>query len=191
MTRDLARAGAWPALLTCGLAGLLAAAGCSSTSQTALPSWASALGAGVTVTAPARVAPGDGSPGAAVEGVLDAFAAKRYTAECAYLEPSAQAPCASGAAQLSSGSAPYTKNAAIGYVAIHGDEALVGTTGTFCSPDQTPQCFSNRDPAAIFSSGKPFSALWAEANKTSSQNAYMLVPCIEVGGKWYVYAPPP
>ena len=187
MTTDQARARAWPALLACGLAGLLTA-GCGSSPQTSQPPWAPALGAGVTVAAPAQVAPGNDSPGAAVEGLISAVGAKRYTAECAYLEPSAQAACTSGAAQLSSGSAPYTKDAAIGYVAIHGDEALVGTTGTFCSPGQTPECFTNHDPAAIFSSGKSFSALWAEANNTGSQNVYILVPCVKVGGKWYLHA---
>lgn len=187
MTADRAWARAWPALLACGVAGLLAAAGCGSSPQTSLPPWASALGAGVTVAAPAQVAPGNGSPGAAVEGLLAAVAAKRYTVECAYVEPSAQATCTSGAAQLSSGGAPYAKNAAIGYVAIHGDEALADTTGTFCSPGQTPECYTNDDPAAIFSSRKSFGTLWAEANNTASQNGYMLAPCVKVGGKWYLH----
>ncbi len=184
MTTARARARAWAGRLACGVAGLLAAAGCGSSP---LPSWASALGAGVTVAAPAQVAPGNGSPGAAVAGLLAAAGAKRYTAECAYVEPSAQATCTSGAAQLSPGSAPYIKNAAIGYVAIHGDEALVGTTGTFCSPGQTPECYTNDDPAAIFSSRKSFGALWAEANNTGSQNVYILAPCVKVGGKWYLH----
>lgn len=183
MMRNLAWAGA------CGLAGLLAIAGCGSSSgSSSPPSWAAALGSGVTVTAPAQASPGDGSPGAAVAGVFAAVGAKHYTAECTYLEPSVQSECKSGAAQLTSSNAPNLKNAAIGYTAIHGNEALVGTTGTFCVPGETPQCYTNNDPAAIFSSGKPFSTLWTDANKTSNANAYSLAPCIKISGKWYLYS---
>jgi hypothetical protein len=181
MMRNLAWAGA------CGLAGLLAVTACSSGSS-APPSWAAALGSGVTVTAPAQVSPGDGTPGAAVAGVFAAVGAKHYTAECTYLEPSVQADCKSGAAQLTSKNAPNLKNAAIGYTVIHGNEALVGTTGTFCVPGETPECYTNNDPAAILSSGKSFATQWTAANKTSSANAYTLAPCIEVNGKWYLYS---
>jgi hypothetical protein len=174
------RSGVGPALLACGLV----AAGCSSNSA---PPWASALGSGVTVTAPAQVSPGNGSPGAAIEGVFAAISAKNYPAECSYVEPSKQAACKSGAASLSSSTAPSFKNAGIGYVATDGDKALVGTTGRFCIPDQTPECYTNNDPAAIFSSKKPFSTLWTDANKNSTTNVYSLAPCIEIGGKWYLY----
>jgi hypothetical protein len=184
MTRILPRTAAWPALLACGLAGLLAAAGCSSSSTP--PAWASALGSGVTVDAPAQVSAGTGSPGAAVQGVFDAISSKKYVQECSYLEPSAQAGCRSGAGALNSSNAPSFKNSGIGYVAIDGDKALVGTTGTYCVPDETPKCFTNSDPAAIFSTKKSFSTLWTQANQSSSANVYTLAPCIEVAGKWYL-----
>jgi hypothetical protein len=193
------------ALLGGGLAGLLAVAGCSSSSssspqtaqstaasqaqstQAAQPSWAAGLGSGVTVTGPATVAAGNDSPGAAVQGVLAAVNAKNYAGECAFLLPSAQSSCASGATQLSPTDAPSVKTPAIGYVAIKGSQALVGTTGTYCTPGETPQCFTNNDPAAIFSGGKSFSTLWTEANNGSSnQNVYTLAPAVKVNGKWYV-----
>ena len=198
------------ALLGGGLAGLLAVAGCSSSSssspqtaqstaasqaqsaqasQSAQPSWAAGLGTGGTVTGPATVAPGNDSPGAAVQGVLAAVSAKNYAGECAFLLPSAQSSCASGATELSPTDAPSVKTPAVGYVAIKGSQALVGTTGTYCTPGETPQCFTNNDPAAIFSGGKSFSTLWTEANNsTSDQNVYTLAPCVEVNGKWYVNA---
>lgn len=210
MTTISARARARAALLGGGLAGLLAVAGCSSSSSSspqtapsttasqaqstqasaaAQPSWAAGLGSGVTVTGPATVAAGNDSPDAAVQGVLAAVNAKNYPGECAFLLPSAQSSCASGASELSPTDAPSVKTAAIGYVAIKGSQALVGTTGTYCTPGETPACFTNNDPAAIFSGGKSFSTLWTEANNSSSdQNVYTLAPCVEVNGKWYVNA---
>jgi hypothetical protein len=183
VTRNLS---AWPALLACGLAGLLAA-GCGS--STAPPSWASALGSGVTVDAPAQVSPGTGSPGEVIQGVFAAIGSKQYKQECDYVEPSAQAACKTGAAALNSSNAPSLKNAAIGYVAIDGNKALVGTTGTFCVPDNTPKCSTNNDPAAIFSTKKSFGTLWTRANQSNSQNVYSLATCIQVSGHWYLYTP--
>ncbi|MGH3186380.1 MAG: hypothetical protein ACRDPY_26700 [Streptosporangiaceae bacterium] len=180
MTRHLP---AWAALLACGLA---VAAGCSSSS--APPSWASALGSGVTVDAPAQVSAGTGSPGQAIEGVFAAIGSKQYKNECDYVEPDAQAGCKTGASALNSTNAPSLKNAGIGYVAIDGDKALVGSTGTFCTPDQTPKCFTNNDPAAIFSTKKSFSTLWTQANNSSSGNVYLLAPCIQIAGHWYLYS---
>jgi hypothetical protein len=208
MTTISARTRVRAVLLGGGLAGLLAVAGCSSSSSSspqtspstaasqaqstqaaAQPSWAAGLGSGVTVTGPASVAAGNDSPGAAVQGVLAAVNAKNYAGECAFLLPSAQSSCASGASELSPTDAPSVKAPAVGYVAIKGSQALVGTTGTYCTPGATPQCFTNNDPAAIFSGGKSFSTLWTEANNGGSdQNVYTLAPCVQVNGKWYVNA---
>jgi hypothetical protein len=164
---------------------LLALAGCSSHPQ---PSWASALGQGVTVVAPAQMAPGNGSPDAVVEGLFAALRAKRYTSVCAYVEPAVQATCKAGMAQETSATAPTIKNVAIGYAAIDGGEALVGTTGTLCAHPQKPACNSNSEPAAILSGGKPFSTLWSEQVKAGAANdVYMLAPCVKVGGSWYLF----
>jgi hypothetical protein len=87
------------------------------------------------------------------------------------------------------------QNFALGYVAVDGDEALVGVTGMFCASNQTPACMSNVDPAAIFSEAKPFSELWAESvaadASTSTAYSYSLAPCVKVGTQWYVYNPGP
>jgi hypothetical protein len=180
MTRS--RAGVGIALL----AGLLTVAGCGSGSST--PSWAAALGPGVTVQSPGQVAPGYGSPAALVAGIFNAIASKHYTAECSYIEPSQRSGCESGVGALTSSTAPSFQNAATGYVAIDGDEALVGSTGKFCVPGQKPECYTNSDPAAIFSGNKKsFSALWTDQNNASSENVYSLAPCIKVDGKWYLY----
>jgi hypothetical protein len=183
MAGDRVRAGA---LLACGVAGLVAASGCSSSSQ---PSWASALGSGVTVVAPAQVQPGHGSPGAAIAALFASISAKEYLAICDYVEPRLQASCRTAEGQADPGNQQTVKKAAIGYVAIHGDQALVGSTGTFCVPTETPKCFTNADPAAIFSGGKSFGALWAQADRATSQNVYMLAPCVKIGGRWYLHEP--
>ena len=53
---------------------------------------------------------------------------------------------------------PTVKNFAIGYIAVDGKQALVGSTGIFCVPDEKPRCVPNHDPAAILASGKSFKA---------------------------------
>lgn len=87
---------------------------------------------------------------------------------------------------------PTFKSIGVGDVAIDGTKALVGLTGKVCDP-AAHGCSSNSDPAAIFSSGKPFSSLWktavAQTNSSSNSNAYSLFPCVEIGGKWYADAP--
>jgi hypothetical protein len=183
MATDRVRAGA---LLACGVAGLVAASGCSSSSQ---PSWVPDLGPGVTVVAPAQVTPGHESPGAAIAALFAAISARQYLAICDYVEPRVQAACRSAEARAAPDSQQSARNAAIGYVAIRGDQALVGSTGMFCVPAKTRRCFTNSDPAAIFSGGKSFGALWAQANRASSQNVYMLAPCVKVGGRWYLHEP--
>jgi hypothetical protein len=106
-----------------------------------------------------------------------------------YTPPSAQANCQAAMAALPASDAPTIANLVLGYVAVDGNEALVGATGTFCSPEQTPTCSSNDDPAAIFSEAKPFADLWAEsvAAAESTTNSYSLIPCINVDGAWYIY----
>jgi len=181
MAAGRVRAGA---LLACGVAGLVAASGCGSGSG---PSWAPALGPDVTVTAPARVAPGHGSPGAAIAGLFAAISARRYAAACGYVEPAGQAACRASEAEPASQQS--ARNAAIGYVAVHGDQALVGSTGTFCVPAERPRCFTNTDPAALLSGGKSFGTLWAQADRATSSNVYKLAPCVKIGGRWYLHLP--
>jgi hypothetical protein len=200
-------------LAACGVIAVLAIAGCGSSGSSAAggtagaggtatasgtaaangsgstqPSWAGALGSGVMAVAPASVSAGQGSPGAVATGLVDAVAAGKIAQECPYFQSAAAAKCKSAAASGSTVANSTVKNYKLGYVAIDGKKALVGTEGTFCSPDQTPKCFTNTDPAAKFSSGKSFSTLWKDANNVSG-NVYSLLPCIEVGGKWYAYSP--
>jgi hypothetical protein len=112
---------------------------------------------------------------------------------CGYFQPSAQAACQAAVAQAPTDSGGSMQHFALGYVAIDGNEALVGSTGTSCSSDATTSCTTNDDPAAIFSDAKPFSALWTEAVadelSTTATNSYALIPCVEVGNKWYLYFP--
>jgi len=67
----------------------------------------------------------------------------------------------------------------------------VGWTGTLCQDNLTPQCAANRNPAALFSAGESFGALWAQNTPTAGDgtNVYGLIACVRVGGKWYGYFP--
>lgn len=107
---------------------------------------------------------------------------------CPYFEPSFQAQCRKALALMSKADIPTIKDFAIGYIAVDGKEALVGTTGIFCVPDEKPRCVPNHDPAALLASGKSFKALWAEttASTNSSANTYELAACQEINGRWYV-----
>ena len=160
----------------------------SKATGSAQPSWAATLGSGVRVVAPQSVSPGHGSPGAVVEGVITALSAKRVAGYCGYALPSVQARCRSEMSQIPTSHLPYMKNAAIGYVAIDGNKAAVGMTGTFCTPGQSPECFTNNDPAAVFSMAHSFSGLWENAISNTS-SSYSLTPCQKIGRKWYIYSP--
>jgi hypothetical protein len=195
-------------LAACGAIAAVAAAvaGCGSSASStpggsaggvvaasAKPSWASALGSGVTIVAPESASPGNGSPQAVVAGIAAAENSGNYTSVCPYYAPATQSQCKSqiSAAVSASPSAVasavgHATNFGIGYTAIHGTEALVGTTGTFCA---SGSCFTNTDAAAVFSTGKSFSDLWNGANNSDASNTYSLAPCTEVDGKWYIYSP--
>jgi hypothetical protein len=202
------RVGLGPVVLGCGVAGFLALTGCGSassrstagstpshtaapssaaTSSSPGPSWATALGPGVTVVPPQAVAPGQGSPGAVTAAELSALNTKKATSYCKYGLPTQAATCVSQLRQMPASQFPFTRNAAISYVAVQGGKAVVGITGTFCAPGQTPECFTNTDPAAVFSTVHSFSGLWKNAMSGTS-TSYSLTPCEKIGGKWYIYS---
>jgi hypothetical protein len=160
----------------------------ASSGGNASSAWASALGTGITVIPPAPSAPGNSSPGAVVQGIVTANATNQLASGCAYVEPSFEAQCSQDAASALASQIVSVKNFAIGYVVIDGTQALVGYTGTTCGADLAPQCETNTNPAAIFSTGQSFQTLWTEANDFNSSNAntYSLYPCIEINGQWYI-----
>jgi hypothetical protein len=158
------------------------------------PAWPGGIGSEVLVLPPTtKIRAGDGSPGAALVGEVDALNAGDEAGTCQYLQPSAQSQCRAELGSAPARSGPTIQHFALGYVVVDGSEALVGVTGTFCLPQGTPRCVTNTDPAAIFSTGKPFAILWSEAlaaDSDSPSNAYSLAPCVEADGGWYVYSPP-
>ncbi len=153
------------------------------------PGWAKSLGAGVVVFAPAPASPGHGSPAGPVAGEVSALNGGKPAATCPYLQPSFQSQCRKILSQMGKADIPTVKNFAMGYIAVDGKQALVGSTGIFCVPGEKPLCVPNHNPAAILSSGKSFKALWAQTNASSNSaaNLYELAPCQEIGGSWYVY----
>jgi hypothetical protein len=154
--------------------------------------WVTALGTGVTVTGPEQVAPGHGSPGAALTGLLAALSSKDSATACGYLFVDPAARCGAPSGQGSRNQVPFGVSFKIGYVAVSGTRALVGFTGKICSPGAVPECMTNTNPAAIFSAGDTFTALWTQtvSPNPSSTSSYTLLPCVRIGGKWYVGAGP-
>jgi hypothetical protein len=87
------------------------------------PQWVTTLGTGVTVTGPEHVAPGHGSPGAALTGVMAALSSKDSAAFCGYMFVSSAARCTGPSGQGSRDRLPYGVSVKIGYVAIAGTRA--------------------------------------------------------------------
>ena len=159
------------------------------------PTWVTALGTGVTVTGPEQVATGHGSPGAAFAGSLAALSSKDPATFCDYVDygsVGSASRCKALLSKVPRNQLPYGVSFKVGYVAISGTRALVGFTGKICSPGAMPECMANTNPAADFSAGNTFAALWAEAvslDSVSATSLYRLQPCVEVGGKWYPSSP--
>ena len=175
------------ALTGCASNGSSAPASSATATASAQPSWAASLGTGVTVVAPQSVSPGHSSPQAVVKGLLTTLNAKQVAAFCGYALPSVQAQCKSGMSQTPTSRLPYAKNTTVGYAVIDGNKAAVGMTGTYCTPGQSPECFTNSNPAAIFSTAHSFSSLWKNAISNST-TIYSLNACEKIGGKWYLYS---
>jgi len=171
----------------------LAATGCSSgggSAGSSQPSWAKSLGSGVTIIPPGDASPGNATPAGVMAGVVKAITTGPFIDFCKYEQPSEQSSCRSEFGKVAQASVasqlPTFKNFALGYSAIDGTKALVGITGTICVPNQKPSCYTNKDPAAVFDSGKTFATLWKEA-LAAPANVYSLSPAIEVNGDWYAY----
>jgi hypothetical protein len=202
------RAGVGSVLLACAAAGLLAMTGCSSGSASSsaggsgasaaastpaaaapsatAPSWAAALGPGVTVVPPGTAAPGHGSPGAVLTGLILAIKDKSATEYCGYGEPAVQAQCKSALSTTPASQFPTARNFALGYIVIDGDKAVAGNTGTVCATGPTG-CLTNNDPAAIFTTLHTFGALWKNAI-TPSCTKYSLEAFTKTSGNWYMAA---
>jgi hypothetical protein len=140
------------------------------------------------------VAPGTGSgPGALVTAYIAVLNGNKVSQFCQYIEPAAQSACRKALAGVTSTGGQTVAHFHLGYVAIDGNKALVGLTGTNCDPNAKPRCDTNTDPAALFSSGRSFATLFSQAlaaqNSSSSANTYSLAPCVQVDSKWYIDLP--
>jgi hypothetical protein len=69
------------------------------------------------------------------------------------------------------------------------EQADCKTGAAALNSSNAPKCFTNNDPAAIFSTKKSFGTLWTQANQSNSENVYSLATCIEISGHWYLYTP--
>jgi hypothetical protein len=128
------------------------------------------------------VAPGHGSPAAAVAGLYNSELAGDWSdtkGACSYVQPAAQAICASATSGQGSASGSFQIHATV----TQGTEALVEVTGTLSAPGSPT--VSNSDP----SSGMPSSAADFQtvyANLVNSPATIMSpAPCVKVHGQWY------
>jgi hypothetical protein len=172
-----------------GIMCALGAAACGSSPAASGPSWAKYLGAGVTVVAPGNAS----APGALVTSYIAVLNGNKVSEFCQFVEPAEQPTCHHALAGVTSTGGETIGHFHLGYVAVDGNRALVGLTGTNCDPNAKPRCDTNTDPAALFSSDRSFASLYTEAlaaqNTTSSANTYSLAPCVQVNAKWYINIP--
>lgn len=196
-------------LAACGVIAAVAITGCGSGGTTAsgsgaspgasgtstLPSWAAGLGPGVTLQDPVKD-PAANTPQATVKAYVAALTSgANPSSACAYLIPESQSSCESAISKAAQQGEDITysyRSFEIGYTAIHGTQALVGSTYTqFCVQTTTQSCAPNiTDPKTVFESGVSFSALWTTTQQgTSGSSAFSPVPCVVLNGKWYVDAP--
>lgn len=156
---------------------------CTVIPQQVMSAWGyNCSGSATNGTAGSGVAPGHGSPAAAVAGLLASEVAGDWSAStgaCSYVQPDAQSTCAA----LEGGNPAASGQYQIGATDTQGTEALVEVTGVFSAPGSPT--LSNSDPT----SGMPgssadfqtvFDSLVGNADSVLSPE-----PCIELNGQWY------
>jgi hypothetical protein len=77
----------------------------------------------------------------------------------------------------------------LGYIAIRGDRALVGATGTLVRA--TSKVHNEPRSSGLFSTAKFFAVLWADsiALSISPKLSDAPAPCLKLGSRWYLYVP--
>ena len=156
-----------------------------------LPAWADGLGSGVTLDNPTS-SPAAGNPQAVVSSFIRALVSAEPGSACVYAAPSSQEYCREVSEFYAQQNVTFSFNSwQLGYTALSGTEALVGSVYTsFCVQGGAQTCAQDvTDPKAVFSSGKSFASLWSGALSATSSSApptFTPEPCTEVNGKWYV-----
>jgi hypothetical protein len=147
--------------------------------------WLPALGYGVDVSAPPTVHPSTATPGDSEAGFYDAFYAGRLTEACGYIVPGQRARCAAALGK-SLAAAGSLRDAAVGFVVVKGDQAIVTMTGLICGGRAAPTgCLGQHDPAWIFGYHVTFDALWTRIAKEGG-NPLTATPFRQVAGHWYL-----
>lgn len=126
---------------------------------------------------PSSVAPGQGSPQAVVAAIYQAEIAGDWITACGLVTPDVQATCNSledGNPAADSGS-----HFTVGRAVIQGNEALIQVRGSMCFSGSCGQVQSMPTSAGDFQA--VFDGVVA-----SSASILSPVPCVNIGGKWYV-----
>jgi hypothetical protein len=148
--------------------------------------WLTALGPGVSVSAPLSVQPGTDSPADAAAGFYDAFYARRLATACDFVPPAQRAGCPA-LLRASSGSADTLDSPAIGFVVTKGDEALVTMTGLLCRA--AGGCVAQHDAHWSFGMSYAFGTLWSLTARDGG-NPLTVTPFRKVAGRWYLALAP-
>jgi hypothetical protein len=128
------------------------------------------------------VAPGHGSPAAAIAGLYQSELKGDWSATtgaCSYVQPDAQGACAS----LEGGNGAATGNFQIAATVTQGNEALVEVTGSISAPGSA--AVSNSDPTSGMPNSQAGFQTVFNGLVTSSATIMSPAPCIEVNGQWY------
>jgi hypothetical protein len=130
------------------------------------------------------VAPGHGSPSAAVAGFYGTELAGDWSAStgaCSYVEPNAQSVCAGATSGYPAGSGSFQIHATV----TQGSEALVEVTGTLSVPG-SPTVSNSSPTSGMPSSGADFEAVYQHLVNSPDETIMSPAPCVEVDGQWYV-----
>lgn len=81
------------------------------------------------------------------------------------------------------GSGVTFSHMALGKVTVHGDHAVITTTGMAC---KGTQCITNSDANRAMAGGTPFAAAYASADNPNSPTGSPFVgAAVRVGGRWF------
>ncbi len=185
------------AVAGCGASGTLpqqAATGSSAPGAAAQGGVPTAGGAPASAVAPSclgntAIVPGNCTPEQAADGYFQSQLAGNWTQTCAYVVPSGQGACQQAASSADIG--PLTGNLAVGAEMIQGAEAIVGAAGSLCSSSCDYSTPANIDFPSGY--GSAFTTAYAQtiSTMTSPGSNFSPLPCLEVGGLWYVNIPGP
>jgi len=128
--------------------------------------------------------PGYGTPQDAADGLYQAELQGDWAAACSYVTPDIQSLCQ----DVTSGYPAATGRVTVRGAVTNRNLALAEVTGSICLASNG--CSSNFDPAAGMPGGSASFQQVYDKLVASSASILSPVPCVKIGGKWYVKVVP-